>query len=469
MKNIYCKIATVAFACLSSISGNAQNIFTVAGTGTRATSVMGEGGAATSAAIGAPTYVTVDGSGNYYFSDSTNSVVRKITTAGVITTIAGTGTAGYGGDGGPATAAQLNVPCGLAVDATGNVFIADGNNYCIRKVDATTGNISTYAGTPTFSLSPTSRGVDGRPATADSLKHPWGIALDASGNLYIADFDCDKIRKVTASSGIMTTAAGNGPGSYYAGDGYPATDSRVRLWNPSDVAVDAVGNVFFADSHNNCIREIVASTGIILTAAGAPPAGGYIAASGPATTAFLEFNRGVTVDAAGNFFIAETQNNVVFEVTSGYYNTVAGTTFSNYNGDGIPAVTANIGSPRSVKVDIYGNVLIADMTNYRIRRVGNHGLDVKQNEASSISMTLYPNPNKGRFTVNGSFSSKDDQQASIEVTDMLGHVVYKNNIDAPLGRINVPVNIEGNLPDGFYLLLVRSQTESSVTRFVVRR
>lgn len=466
MKNRFYKL--LAAALLFTGSASAQNIYTIAGNGTRAATVMGDGSAATAASIGWANYVTSDASGNIYFSDSTNSVVRKIDATGTITTIAGTGSAGYGGDGGPATAAQLNVPWGLAVDPSGNVFIADHNNYCIRKIDAASGNISTYAGTPTYSLVPASRGLEGRPATTDSMAQPWGIALDATGNLYIADYDKDKVWKVTASTGIMTTAAGAGPEGF-AGDGTPATGAAVRCWNPSDVSLDGSGNLYFTEAYTNCIREIFSSTGIITHVVGAPPAGGYLGSSGPATAAFLDHPWGLNVDAVGNIFIADPVTNVVFEVFGGAYVTVAGTTAAGYNGDGISATTAEINAPQSVKVDNYGNILLVDPGNYRIRRVGNHGLDVKQNEASTITMSLYPNPNGGRFSVNGTLRSHDDQQAVIEVTDMLGHQVYKNAVEAPHGRLNTVINLDADLPNGLYLLIVNAGAESSVSRFVVRR
>ena len=217
--------------------------------------------------------MAVDASGNLYIADTGNNRIRKVSATGIITTVAGNGSAGYSGDGGPATSAQLDGPEGVAVDGSGNLYIADTCNNRIRKVSAT-GIITTVAGNGSAGYS-----GDGGPATSAQLSLPAGVAVDGSGNLYIADSGNNRIRKVSAT-GIITTVAGNGsPG--YSGDGGPATSAQLN--QPAGVAVDASGNLYIADSSNNRIRK-VSATGIITTVAG-NGFDGYSGDGGPATSA----------------------------------------------------------------------------------------------------------------------------------------------------------------------------------------
>ena len=213
-------------------------ITTIAGNGIAGYS--GDGGLATNAELNNPYGVAVDSNGNIYIADTNNNRIRKVnSTTGIITTIAGNGTAGYSGDGGLATNAELYYPYGVAVDSNGNIYIADTYNNRIRKVNSTTGIITTIAGNGTAGYS-----GDGGPATNAQLNYPYGVAVDSSGNIYIADTDNNRIRKVNSTTGIITTIAGNGnPG--YSGDGGPATNAE--LYDPSGVAVDSNGNIYIAD------------------------------------------------------------------------------------------------------------------------------------------------------------------------------------------------------------------------------
>jgi sugar lactone lactonase YvrE len=217
---------------------------------------------------------------------------------GIITTVAGNGIPGYSGDGGPATSASLSGPSGVVVDATGNLLIADSSNYRIRRVDASTGIITTVAGNGIRGFS-----GDGGPATSASLS-PIGVAVDATGNLFIADTGNHRIRRVDESTGIITTVAGNGIRGF-SGDGGPATSASLNY--PTGVAVDGSGNLFIADAANNRIRWVDASTGIITTVAGNGMPD-YSGDGGPATSASLNGPSGVVVDAAGNLFIADNDN-----------------------------------------------------------------------------------------------------------------------------------------------------------------
>ena len=337
-------------------------ITTVAGTGVRGYS--GDGGPAVDAQLWSPSRVAVDGAGNLFFADSGNDRIRKVDSAGVITTVAGTEDRG---DGGPAVNARLYRPSGVAVDGAGNAFIADSFNDRIRKVDAT-GTISTVAGTGR-----TGFGGDGGPAVNARLYRPSGVAVDGVGNVFIADSFNDRIRKVDAT-GTISTVAGTGRTGFGGGDGGPAV--QARLSHPNDVAVDGAGNLFIADSFNDRIRKVDA-TGTISTVAGTGRSG-FGGDGGPAVNARLSRPSGVAVDGAGNLFIADMDNNRIRKVdASGTISTVAGTgegRFGGFSGDGGPAVQAQLHGPRGVAVDGAGNVFIADRDNYRIRKVDSAGV-----------------------------------------------------------------------------------------------
>jgi len=330
-------------------------ITTVAGNGQAGYS--GDGGPATAAMLGGPAGVAVDAAGNLYIADSGNYRVRKVTPAGTITTVAGNGQQGYSGDGGPATAASLAGPSGVAVDAAGNLYAADRDNDRIRKV-TTDGIITNFAGNGSKRLA-----GDGQAAVGASLNRPAGVALDAAGGLYIADSENNRIRKVTPT-GTITTLAGNGQYGY-SGDGGPATAASL---SPGGVAVDAAGNLYIADYGNDRIRKVTPA-GTITTVAGNGQ-WGYSGDGGPATAASLNRPYGVAVDATGNLYIADGQNSRIRKVTpAGTITTVAGNGQWGYSGDGGPATGTSLSDPRGVAVDAAGNLYIADSSNYRIRKV----------------------------------------------------------------------------------------------------
>jgi uncharacterized repeat protein (TIGR01451 family) len=331
-------------------------ITTVAGSGSCCYS--GDGGPATVAELYYPTGVAVDAAGNLYIADSNNQRIRRVNAAGVITTLAGNGTAGYSGDGGASTSAELYYPYGVAVDASGNLYIADSNNSRVRMVSAG-GIITTVAGVGTCCFS-----GDGGAATKAQLDSPTGVAVDAAGNLYIADRYSGRIRKVSAS-GTISTVAGNG--SYgYSGDGAAAGSAAFRY--PEGVAVDGSGNLYIADSGNARIRQ-VSTAGAVATLVG-----GGIGDGGLGVFGLLNQPSGVARDNAGNTYVADTNNDRVRKVaTNGTIATVAGTGAAGFAGDGGAAASAQLNAPQGLALDASGNLYIADTNNYRVRKVDGSG------------------------------------------------------------------------------------------------
>ena len=378
----------------------------------------GDGGAATSAQLSQPQSVAIDGLGNLYIADTLNNRIRRVDPSGVITTVAGTGTAAYGGDGGAAIAASIQHPDGVAVDTLRNVYIADTGNNRIRRVDATTGVITTVVGTGVAGAL-----GDGAAATAAQLSGPQNVTFDSSGTMYLADSGNTRVRHVDAA-GIITTVAGNGT-SGFSGDGGPATsaafmgiagiaiddnglyitdtgNSRVRRVDassiittfagngvpgftgdggagssaevqfPLSVAVDSQDNVYITESGSRRVRRIDA-IGVITTIAGDGSLG-PVGDGGPAIDAHFNLPQGVAVDGAGNIYIADEGDQRVRRIdTAGIITTIAGTGSPGFGGDGGPATSALLHGPSAVAVDAVGNIYIADTGNIRIRRIDTSG------------------------------------------------------------------------------------------------
>jgi hypothetical protein len=330
----------------------------------------GNGGSATGAQLYEPMgAVAVDSSGNLIIPDTSNQAVRRVSasTGMIITTIAGTGVAGFSGDGGPATSAKLDEPEGVALDTAGNIYIADANNNVVRRIDVSTGNISTFAGSQNCAYT-----GDGGPATSAQLCFPGGLAFDAAGDLYIADTYNMVIRRVDATTGFITTVAGTGTQGY-SGDGGSATDAELSI--PNSVAIDGAGNLYIADSYNYVIRKVFASGGEIITVAGDHTLG-YSGDGGPATSATLNYPFGVGVDSIGDIYIADSYNNVIrfVDAASGQIATIAGNgrcaaPCRGFSGDGGPATAAEMAFPWGVTLDASARLFVPDLFNSRIRLV----------------------------------------------------------------------------------------------------
>ncbi len=330
----------------------AGKISTIAGNGLFGYS--GNGGPATKASI-APFSPAYDSSGNLYFSNVISCVVSKVNSSGVITTAAGTGTCGYNGDNIPATTAQLNQPRGVTFDPAGNLYIADTINHRIRIVTPA-GTINTFAGNgkPAFS-------GDGGLATLAGIGNPRSV-LVKNGVLYISRGGQERFRQVNLSTKIISTYAGSGGG--YDGDG---NSLLLTLFNGSfNMLVDSAGNPIFDDALNGRVRK--ATGGIVKTIAG-----GFIGDGGAATAAALVLPEALALDASGNFYIADYVGNRVRKISAGKISTIAGTGVSGFSGDGGLGKSAKLNGPQGVVVDSVGNVFIADTLNGRVRKVNTAG------------------------------------------------------------------------------------------------
>jgi uncharacterized protein (TIGR03437 family) len=388
-------------------SAQQYTISTVAGIGT-VQGYYGNFGPATQAALDYPYKVAVDTKGNFYFVDYYTYVVRQVV-AGNISTVAGNSTPGYQGDDGPGTLAELAFVHGLTTDTKGNLYIADTSNFRVRVVNATTGIISTFAGngTPAYT-------GDGGKATSASLNSPAGVVADSAGNVYIADYGNSTVRKVD-TSGNITTIAGNGTWGY-SGDGGPA--NKALLAHPVALAMDPAGNLFIADPGNTDIREVTTDGNIhtIVANIDAPS---------------------IAVDAADSIYYPNYQKSTVQKIlANGTQFTIAGNGVPGFSGDGGPATNAQLNMPYGVAVDSSGNVYVADFANQAIRLLtpvassitvvnaaSGVGLSVSPGEIVAIYSTvpLGPTAPAVQQPVNGFYG-----------TQLAGTTVSINGVNAPL-------------------------------------
>jgi len=430
--SITCSFTTLAqTSIISTIAGDSAQGF------------FGDGGPATSAELSYPWGLSVDKLGNIYIADRSNQRIRKVDTNGIISTVAGNGTYGFSGDGGPATSAELNSPWEVAVDTSGNLYIADYDNNRIRKVNAA-GIISTIIG------GGSSLG-DGGPATAAQIYYPASVTLDKYGNIYVADLGDYRIRKVN-TAGIISTIAGNGIQSY-AGDGGPATAAELT-W-PNGVTVDTFGNIFIADYGIYRIRKINKS-GIISTFAGNGNPG-FSGDGGPATAAKVNELGNVHADVSGDVYFADNGSQRIRKVnTTGIISTIAGNGKMGYSGDGGPSTLAQLNQPQDVTTDVSGSIYIADYGNGRIRKLLSSILSINELATSLDVVKLYPNPSTGLFTFE---SSSTNTGTRIEIYNILGEKVYNEALRQAQG--DNTINLSGQ-PSGIYLYRILTENGSLI-------
>jgi hypothetical protein len=428
-----------------------QIITTVAGNGTAGYS--GDNGPATSAQLNDPMGVSADKNGNFFIVDRNNNVIRKVNSSGIITTFAGTGIAGYSGDSGLAINAQLNHPFGVLADNAGNVYISDPVNARVRKVNAS-GIITTFAGNGIYGYS-----GDFGPAINANIRGAVGLAIDTFGNVFIADRDTSVIRKVD-KNGIITTFAGTSiPG--YSGNGGPATSAQLA--GPIGLATDIAGNVYIADGVEYVIRKVDLS-GTITTFAG-NHTWGNTGDNGPATSAQLVDPTGIAVDSIGNVYIGDVGGageRIRVVNNSNVISAFAGNGTYGYVGDNGPAINAEFRGPYSLTFAPMGrgNLYIADEGNNVIRLV-TMTTGIEKLAANSTAINIYPNPASTGITISGYELSGYSQ---IQIKDLLGNEVIteKLEIKSPLVQVDI-----SSLKEGIYFISVNNNQESCTKKLFI--
>jgi sugar lactone lactonase YvrE len=440
-------IRTVHFVLflLFSFELNGQVISTFAGGGT-----LSDGNPATAASICDPHFLAFDKFGNFYFSQFSCNTIREVDTLGIITTFAGDGLLGFSGDGGAAIDAAFRYPEGIAFDSSGTLYIADHQNFRIRKVNMATGYIYTVAGN--------GNGVDsgdGNVATAASF-FPSGIQFDKRGNLYIADGLHNNIRKINAL-GIVSTYAGTGtPG--FSGDGGAA--SAAQLWNPLSIATDSKDNLYLTDGMNKRIRKI--DTFGVITTVGGTGVGIFDGDGIPATDAQMG-PYFVAIDNYDNIYIADSNERIRKIDSFGIIHTVAGTGVGSYNGDEIPATSAQINNPSGISFDVCNNMYFGDADNARIRRVA---FNPTCNPLTLYTNTVTPNriiyifPNPANDELNITSTA---QLESLTISNMIGQTVIICGYDTKNAMVNI-----SNLPVGVYVVRVVDREGNKIVRKIIK-
>ena len=337
-------------------------ITTAVGTGERG--YAGDGGQAKRALLNGPFDVGFDAGGNLYFSDTFNHCIRHVDArTDVIATVAGCGEAGYSGDGGPAVRARFNEPYGIAVDKAGSIYVADRHNHCVRRIDGSSGIVTTFAGNGASGF-----GGDDGPASRAAMVEPNGLALDpAQSRLYIADVADHRVRVVDLASGIIWTFAGTGEAEH-TGDGGPATAAGIHGARAVKVAAD--GTVYVLERQGSTLRAVDPHTGIIMTVAGTG-ARAYSGDGGPAIAAAFNAPKELAIDRDGNLLVVDTENHAIRRVDLGArtVGAIAGSGRQGGDGDGGPALAAALDRPHGAAVAADGSIYIGDTNNHRIRKV----------------------------------------------------------------------------------------------------
>ena len=437
-----------------TFSARAQDVInTIAGDGTAA--FGGDSGPASASKLNTPFAVAVNAAGDVFIADNGNNRIRKIDHAtGNISTIAGTGTATYSGDGGPATAADIQGPRSIIVDDTGNIYFSDYANNRIRKID-TNGIIHLFAGVggaPAF-------GGDEGPATAAHLGFAWGIARDDSGNFYLADQMNNRIRKIDRN-GIIHTIAGTGSAAF-SGDSGLAVNAKIQF--PTGVAVDRHGNIIVADNGNNRVRRID-TAGVITTLAGSAHYG-YYGDDSASVNAKLYYPREVCVDAANNIYITDLNNYRIRVIdTAGIIHTAVGNGTEGFAGDGLLATDAEIDQATGVAVDHNGDIFIADNNNNRLRKVSKPFpfgvVDIAGQSAGDI--LVFPNPSIGSIVL--TIRSGISEKVAVMVTDATGKIVETITVTT-----NRATGVNLNAPPGTYFFTTNSGGHRISAKAIIKK
>ena len=440
------KFSTVLLSFMLLIAGNtstqAQGIMTT-WVGDSTAGYTGDGGPASLAEISGPHDICFDAAHNFYFIDQNNYAIRKVSAStGYISTLAANGMT-FSLDGTVITD-SFGQPAYLCVDGAGNVYFTDDYLNEVFKINGVTGIATVIAGNgiPGYS-------GDGSVGTNAQLSYPMGICLDASANVYVVDYGNNVIRKINATTGIITTVAGTGIVAY-TGDGGPATAATFS--NPMCICIDPSGNLYVADEGNYAIRKIAAATGIITTIAGNGTYG-FSGEGGPATSASIGSIDGICIDAHGDIYIDDISCSCrKISAATGNINIVAGDPYaSGYTGDGGSAISELLNEPAGLCVDpSNGNIIIADWGNNRLRKATQPGYGATgvKNVTTSSQLSIFPNPSSGKFTIQTSAQQKN---TGVDICNTVGEIVYSATINGTQNNIDISTQ-----PAGIYFVKINS-------------
>ena len=449
MKRAAFLISFIFVLCCRIYNADAQGIITTIA-GDSITQYIGVGSPATAYSLAQPVAVCADKKGKVYVANYADNLIMTVYRDTLKTIVGDTSGSSDAGDGYRADSALLRNPDGLCLDTAGNLYISEWYNDVIRKVDVHTGIITTICG-----ISGGGFGGDGFPATLALLNHPHGICTDIAGNVYVADYNNQRIRKITVATGLISTVAGSGTTGY---DGDFGAATAASLSYPNSVCTDTSGNIYFAETGNHTIRRIDAATGIITTVAGTGTAG-YSVNGTPATTAQLSEPNAVYADKYGYIYISDYGNNIVRAITpGGLIFTIAGNGYYGYSGDGGPPLGASFRGPTAVCTDDSGYIYIADGMNSVIRKMSPViQLNVGVKDITRPAFDIFPNPSSGRFTITPGQAGT----ANVYIINTLGQCVC--NVTAK-GTSSLDLSC---YPPGVYYIKYVTQHGEAIQKLVI--